>query len=226
MDNADRRNIHARAACPKAGMDRQAPSPKGTMASVCQRSFADRDARPCGSFRRAFPAWPCNIPSSRTRHPRIRTRAADARPDCMALPRIARPQPGGEPRRIVVAFRPKARRRRASAPPRGLRRLHHPAPGGTPRDRAGRFRVTVAPLWAQAVVAPAVQAFHAVFPEVELKLRTAAWARGRPAARGRPVARQAAVRPARLAAWNAAPAPAARLRPPPLPLRHTRPGLG
>ena len=44
--------------------------------------------------------------------------------------------------------------------------------------RSGRFRVTAAPVWMQAVVAPAVQAFHAAFPEVELKLRTAAWREG------------------------------------------------
>ena len=44
--------------------------------------------------------------------------------------------------------------------------------------RTGRFRVSAAPLWMQAVVAPAVQAFHAAFPDVELKLRTAAWREG------------------------------------------------
>lgn len=44
--------------------------------------------------------------------------------------------------------------------------------------RAGRFSVTAPPLWIEAVVAPAVQAFHAAFPEVELKLRTAAWREG------------------------------------------------
>ena len=44
--------------------------------------------------------------------------------------------------------------------------------------RTGRFRVTAPPLWMQAVVAPAVQAFHAAFPEVELGLRTAAWRDG------------------------------------------------
>lgn len=44
--------------------------------------------------------------------------------------------------------------------------------------RAGRFRVTAPPLWMQAVVAPAVQAFHAAFPEIELKLRTTAWREG------------------------------------------------
>ena len=44
--------------------------------------------------------------------------------------------------------------------------------------RSGRFRVTAAPVWMQAVVAPAVQAFHAAFPGVELKLRTAAWREG------------------------------------------------
>ena len=44
--------------------------------------------------------------------------------------------------------------------------------------RIGRFRVTAPPLWMQAVVAPAVQGFHAAFPEVELRLRTAAWRDG------------------------------------------------
>ena len=44
--------------------------------------------------------------------------------------------------------------------------------------RTGRFRVTASPVWMQAVVAPAVQAFHAAFPEVELRLRTAAWREG------------------------------------------------
>ena len=44
--------------------------------------------------------------------------------------------------------------------------------------RTGRFRVTAAPLWMQVVVAPAVQAFHAAFPEVELGLRTATWREG------------------------------------------------
>ena len=44
--------------------------------------------------------------------------------------------------------------------------------------RTGRFRVTAGPVWMQAVVAPAVRAFHAAFPEVRLKLRTAAWREG------------------------------------------------
>lgn len=44
--------------------------------------------------------------------------------------------------------------------------------------RTGRFRVTAAPVWMQAVVTPAVRAFHAAFPEVELKLRTATWREG------------------------------------------------
>ena len=44
--------------------------------------------------------------------------------------------------------------------------------------RTGRFRVTAPPVWMQAVVAPAVPAFHAAFPEVELRLRTAAWREG------------------------------------------------
>lgn len=44
--------------------------------------------------------------------------------------------------------------------------------------RTGRFRITAAPLWMQSVVAPAVHAFHAAFPEVELRLRTAAWREG------------------------------------------------
>ena len=42
------------------------------------------------------------------------------------------------------------------------------------------FRVTAAPLWMQAVIAPAVQAFHAAFLEVEFKQRTAAWREGLP----------------------------------------------
>ncbi|MYD93286.1 MAG: LysR family transcriptional regulator [Chloroflexi bacterium] len=44
--------------------------------------------------------------------------------------------------------------------------------------RPGRFRVTAAPVWTQAVAAPAVRAFHAAFPDVGLKLRTAAWREG------------------------------------------------
>ena len=44
--------------------------------------------------------------------------------------------------------------------------------------RTGRFRVTASPVWMQAVVTPAIQAFHAAFPEVELKLCTAAWREG------------------------------------------------
>ncbi len=44
--------------------------------------------------------------------------------------------------------------------------------------RTGRFRVTAPPLWMQTVVAPAVQAFYAAFPEIEPKLRTAAWRDG------------------------------------------------
>ena len=44
--------------------------------------------------------------------------------------------------------------------------------------RTGRFRVTAGPLWMQAVVAPAVQACHAAFPEIELRLRTASWRDG------------------------------------------------
>ena len=41
--------------------------------------------------------------------------------------------------------------------------------------RTGRFRVTAPPVWMQAVVAPAVRAFHGAFPEVELGLRTTSW---------------------------------------------------
>ena len=44
--------------------------------------------------------------------------------------------------------------------------------------RTGRFRVTAAPVWMQAVVTPAVRAFHAAFPGVELKLRTVPWREG------------------------------------------------
>ena len=39
--------------------------------------------------------------------------------------------------------------------------------------RTGRFRITAAPVWMQAVVAPAVRAFHAAYADVELKLRPA-----------------------------------------------------
>ncbi len=42
----------------------------------------------------------------------------------------------------------------------------------------GEEAVAAAPLWMQAVVAPAVQAFHAAFPEIELGLRTASWRDG------------------------------------------------
>ncbi len=37
----------------------------------------------------------------------------------------------------------------------------------------GRFRVTAASLWMQTVVAPAAEAFHAAFLEIELRLRYA-----------------------------------------------------
>ena len=61
-----------------------------------------------------------------------------------------------------------------------LREIGHgeEAVAATHAGRTGRFRVTAPPLWMQAVVAPAVQAFHAAFPEVELGLRTAAWREG------------------------------------------------
>ena len=44
--------------------------------------------------------------------------------------------------------------------------------------RTGSFRIAAAPVWMQAVLVPAVAAFHAAFPEIELKLRTAAWRDG------------------------------------------------
>ena len=44
--------------------------------------------------------------------------------------------------------------------------------------RTGSFRITAAPVWMQAVLVPAVAAFHAAFPEIELKLRTAGWRDG------------------------------------------------
>ena len=52
------------------------------------------------------------------------------------------------------------------------------AVAATLAGRIGCFRITAPPLWMEAVVAPAIQAFHAAFPEVELKLRTAAWREG------------------------------------------------
>ena len=78
----------------------------------------------------AFPHRVCHCPNSRTTHPRIRPRAAGARLKCMTPPRIARPQPGGEPGEICAGFRRTARRRMPSAPPR---RLYHPC--DPPRDR-------------------------------------------------------------------------------------------
>ena len=42
----------------------------------------------------------------------------------------------------------------------------------------GRYRVTAAPVWLQAVLVPAVAAFHAAFPAVELRLRSASWRDG------------------------------------------------
>ena len=50
------------------------------------------------------------------------------KPECMAPPRIAGPQPGGEPGEICAAFPRIARRRMPSAPSRGRCRLQHSAP--------------------------------------------------------------------------------------------------
>lgn len=67
MDNAGRRNIHARPACREAGMDRQAPSPDEDdhtgMSKIVHRSR-------CETLRPAPPRH------SRTTHPRIRPRIA------------------------------------------------------------------------------------------------------------------------------------------------------
>lgn len=55
--------------------------------------------------------------------------------------------------------------------------LQHPAPEGMAKGRTrrtGRFRVTAPLLRMQVVLAPTVQALHTVFPEIELRLRTAA----------------------------------------------------
>ena len=109
-----------------------------TVALACRGSLADRDTRPCDLFRRNYPAWDCFVPNSRTTHLWICPRSADPNPECMTLPRIARPQPRGEPGRICAALRRFARRRMPSPPPCGLRRLQHLAPGGTAKDRAGR----------------------------------------------------------------------------------------
>ncbi|MDE0407604.1 MAG: LysR family transcriptional regulator [Alphaproteobacteria bacterium] len=43
---------------------------------------------------------------------------------------------------------------------------------------AGRYRVSAAPVWLQAVLVPAMAEFHAAFPEVELTLRSASWREG------------------------------------------------
>ena len=60
------------------------------------------------------PAWIMPVAGTFMRGPH------DARPECMAAPRIARPQPGGEAGRICAAFRRIARRRMPSALLRGL----------------------------------------------------------------------------------------------------------
>lgn len=54
LDNANLRNLHARAASRDAD--------PGTMASVCRRSFADRNTRPCDLFRRDCPALRVSFP--------------------------------------------------------------------------------------------------------------------------------------------------------------------
>ena len=119
MDNAHPRNIHARAACVEIGMDRQVPSPDEDDGIGMQRPGFPHDASP------------------------VRPRSANAKPDCMALPRTARPQPGGESARNRDASRRTARSRTPSVPPGGLCRLQHPAPGGptaTLRSWAGHDR--------------------------------------------------------------------------------------
>ena len=71
----------------------------------------------------------------------------------------------------------------------------------------GRFRVTAALLWMQAVVPPAVRGVHAAFPEIELRLRHRRLARGGEAARRRrvrPALRRprTSARPCRRTLWR------------------------
>ena len=129
MDNAGRRNIHAQAACHEAD--------PGTMC----RHVEDRppigiwDAATCSAGN--FPHSVRNSPNSHTTHPRFRPHSTDARPECMALPRIARPQLGGESGRICAEIRRIVRSREPSAS--GSRRDGkgpHPPHRPLPRDRA------------------------------------------------------------------------------------------
>ena len=127
MDNAGRRNIHARAACPEAE--------PGTMTSAP----ADRDTRPRDPFLRDFSHRVYDFPNSRTTQPRIRLHAADAKPQCMALQRFARPQPWGESKRIFAAFERIARRRMPSgahSAPFVADRLLEDSPRSLPRETA------------------------------------------------------------------------------------------
>ena len=126
-------------------MDRQVPPPDEDD-GIGRSKVARRSG--CETPRRVPPRPSC------TMHPRGLSLSADMGPDRKALPRIARPQPGGEPGRNCVELRRTARARMPSAPSRGHHRRQHPAPGGTARDRAGRSRVTAAPMWAQAVSRP------------------------------------------------------------------------
>ena len=133
----------------------------GTMAPAGRGSLADRDARPCASFRRNFPAWLCNVPNSPATHPRSPASAARTRDRTVRRRRGSRVPKLGENRgefslrsgelredeclqrrAAVDAGRRRARppRGRAQAPHRGLARGHPPARRRSQRSQLRRRR--------------------------------------------------------------------------------------
>ena len=132
MNNAARWNIHARAACGDAGMDRHMPPPD-----------VDHGAGSLRIVRRSECETPRLVPPKLSRmamqRPEfaLRPRGAGLRPDCKAPPGIARPQAGGESGRNCAPFRRIARRRMPSAPHCRLSRPQHLASRATARDRTG-----------------------------------------------------------------------------------------
>jgi len=147
MDNADRRNIHALAACCEAGMDWQVPPPDkddGTgMSRIVRRSRCEtlrlippRLSR-IGMQRPDLPHdHPRSIPAAPTRDRTVRR--------CCGL-RV--PNLGEKREEFCAVLRRHTRRRMRSTPPRNRRCLQHPDPGGTAKIRTGRTRPTRAAAW-------------------------------------------------------------------------------
>ena len=133
MDNANRRNIHARTACRDGGVDRQAlPPDKGDGASTSNVARPP-DERLCDLLRRDCSEWACNVPYSPHAvsvdpSPQLRreTGLYGAAGNC------ASPTWG----RIVKNLRGgsrTARRRMPLALPYGRCHLQYPSPAGMPR---------------------------------------------------------------------------------------------